>query len=284
MAQLAMQQTMDEITDYLATIDEKLDDVLRAQKDAVIADMIGVELVIDEAMTIREHVGRVSEVTWSKVQATRDDRATQAYALRHSTRSPRSWSARRRSATCEASQEAESKVQEWLAVLARCFQLQDAIGVLELDRVWTPRRMSWTGTVLDCRGPAEPAGVIARSTGRLMARMDEARARKHEVLRHPTARRSCGRATSLDAILDLHVRLGIEGQEGIRWMPDDGLLRRWRCGTRPSSRESMASTPPGLSAAIHSARPSQPGAKLSSGLSQRALRRRGDKAEGTEEG
>ena len=33
MAQLAMQQTMDEITDYLATIDEKLDDVLRAQKE-----------------------------------------------------------------------------------------------------------------------------------------------------------------------------------------------------------------------------------------------------------
>ena len=37
MAQFAMQQTMDEITDYLATIDEKLDDVLRAQKDAVLS-------------------------------------------------------------------------------------------------------------------------------------------------------------------------------------------------------------------------------------------------------
>lgn len=35
MAQVAMQQTMDEIIDYLATIDEKLDDVLRAQEDAV---------------------------------------------------------------------------------------------------------------------------------------------------------------------------------------------------------------------------------------------------------
>ena len=37
MAQLAMQQTMEEITDYLATIDEKVDDVLRAQKDAAVA-------------------------------------------------------------------------------------------------------------------------------------------------------------------------------------------------------------------------------------------------------
>ena len=46
MAQLAMQQAMDEITDYLATIDKKLDDVLRGQKDAVLADMIGVDFVI----------------------------------------------------------------------------------------------------------------------------------------------------------------------------------------------------------------------------------------------
>ncbi|MFG2414797.1 hypothetical protein [Streptomyces goshikiensis] len=37
MTQVAMQQAMDEITDYLATIDEKVDDVLRAQKDAALA-------------------------------------------------------------------------------------------------------------------------------------------------------------------------------------------------------------------------------------------------------
>ena len=35
MAQLAMQQTMEEITDYLATIDEKVDDVLRAFIDTL---------------------------------------------------------------------------------------------------------------------------------------------------------------------------------------------------------------------------------------------------------
>ncbi|WP_324603839.1 MULTISPECIES: hypothetical protein [unclassified Streptomyces] len=71
MAQFAMQQTMDEITDYLARIDEKVDDVLRAQKDAVLADMIGVHLVIEEAMTIREHVGRVSEIIWSRCRTPR---------------------------------------------------------------------------------------------------------------------------------------------------------------------------------------------------------------------
>jgi hypothetical protein len=38
MSQLSMHQTMNEITDYLATIDEKVDDVLRAQKHAAPAD------------------------------------------------------------------------------------------------------------------------------------------------------------------------------------------------------------------------------------------------------
>src|SRR5258708_27514283 len=48
MSQQAMQQAMDEIKDYLAKIDEKVDDVLRAHKDAVLADMIGVDLVLEE--------------------------------------------------------------------------------------------------------------------------------------------------------------------------------------------------------------------------------------------
>ncbi len=59
MARVA-RHTMDEITEYLATIDEKVDDVLRAQKDAVLARMIGLGLVIEESLTIREHGGRVN--------------------------------------------------------------------------------------------------------------------------------------------------------------------------------------------------------------------------------
>ena len=132
-----MQQTMDEIIDYLATIDEKLDDVLRAQEDAVWADMIGVGLDIDEAMTIQEHAGRVNEVTWSKVQATSATIArTQAYALRQLDALAEKMGRQAKIGDlAKMAKEAESKVQGWLVVLARCFQLQDAIAVLELDRV-----------------------------------------------------------------------------------------------------------------------------------------------------
>jgi hypothetical protein len=137
MAQVAMQQAMDEVIDYLATIDEKLDDVLRAQEDAVWADMIGVGFDIDEAMTIRERAGRVNEVTWSKVQATSATIArTQAYALRQLDALAEKMERESKMGNlAKTAKEAESKVQGWLVVLARCFQLQDAIAVLELDRV-----------------------------------------------------------------------------------------------------------------------------------------------------
>ena len=82
MQQRAMQQQMDEIVEYLQEINEKVDDILRSQKNAVLADMIGAELIIEEALIVRDQVGRVSEVTWSKVQATSMTIAsTQAYAL-----------------------------------------------------------------------------------------------------------------------------------------------------------------------------------------------------------
>ncbi|WP_150958160.1 hypothetical protein [Microbacterium testaceum] len=83
MVQLAMQHTMQEITNYLAVIDERVDDVLRAKKDSALARMIGVGLVIDDAMLKREHVGRVSEVTWSSLHGAAQTIAeTKSYALR----------------------------------------------------------------------------------------------------------------------------------------------------------------------------------------------------------
>src|SRR5690554_652022 len=67
MQQRAMQEQMDEIVEYLQEIDEKVSDIIVGQKDAVLADMIGVDLIIEEALTVRDQVGHVSEVTWSKV-------------------------------------------------------------------------------------------------------------------------------------------------------------------------------------------------------------------------
>jgi hypothetical protein len=137
MAQMAMQQQMDAIMDYLAAIDEKLDDVLRAQTNQVLARLDGVDLAVREAMSVREAVGRVSEVTWSKVQASAQTiHETQGYALRQLSDLADKLEAKSSIGDlADTTRKAEAEVQKWLVVLARCFELHDAVGVLELDRV-----------------------------------------------------------------------------------------------------------------------------------------------------
>jgi hypothetical protein len=227
MAQLAMQQAMNEITEYLATIDKKLDDVLRAQKDSVLADMIGVDLVIEEAMTIRQEVGRVSEVTWSKVQATTMAIArTQAYALRQLDALAEKLEGESKiSELAKTAQEARPKVQEWLAVLARCFQLQDAIAVLELDRVLDASPDDLDRHRLGLRvARNNRLELISRSTERLMDRMDAAAGLANtKVLLHPSASRDVVASSNdvASAVVEFRGRLGIEaGRQSLE-------ARRW---------------------------------------------------------
>lgn len=136
MAQMAMQQQMDEIVDYLEAIDQKLDSVLRAQTNQVLARLDGVDLAVREAMTVRDAVGRVSDVTWSKVQNSASTiHEVQGYALRQLKDIADTIEAKKVADLMKVAQEAEAEIQKWLLVLARCSELHDAVGILELDRV-----------------------------------------------------------------------------------------------------------------------------------------------------
>ncbi|MDO7882262.1 hypothetical protein [Antiquaquibacter soli] len=234
MSQYAMQHQMDEIADYLKTINEKVDDILRGQKNAVLADMIGVDLVIEEAMTIRDQVGRVSEITWSKVQATSQTLArTQAYALRELDAIAEKL---RKKADmgdiARVTRELEPQVAEWLAVLARTVQLQEGVSVLELDRV------------LDA-SPEEledhHAGLLAarhnrlrhieRCTGTLLAQMDETvRKANAAVLLNPFDSPAAVKSSNnvVERVHGLRDRLGIAaGSDGIaakRWSQAAGEM------------------------------------------------------------
>ncbi|MEW1962969.1 hypothetical protein AB0269_10980 [Microbacterium sp. NPDC077644] len=228
MAQLAMQQTMDEITDYLAVIDAKVDAVLRAQKDAVLADMIGVELILEEAMTVRTEVGRVSEITWSKVQGTSMTVArTQAYALRQlDALAERLESTAKIGDLAEAAKAAEKQAQEWLAVLAHCFSLQEAIGVLELDRVLdsSPDELDRHRIALRT-ARAKRLTLISQSTGQLMSRLDSAAsAANSKVLLHPTMSPAVVRSSNevAGAVTEFDARLGIERER------DSVETKRWK--------------------------------------------------------
>ncbi|MGY1665911.1 hypothetical protein [Geodermatophilus sp. SYSU D00696] len=248
MTQLAMQQVMDEITDYLATIDEKLDDVLRAQEDAVLADVIGVGFNIDEALTIREHGGRVNEVTWSKVQASSATIArTQAHALRQlDALAEKVESKAKIGDLAKATEGVETKVQSWPAVLARCFQLLDAVAVIELDRVLEVAPDDLDGHRLGLRAVRQKRlDTISQTTERLLVRMAAAAATANtKVLLNPVASPAVVQSSEhvITAVADFHGRGSGSSPEGIRWRRRRGRLRPRSSGIgswRPERTASM---------------------------------------------
>ncbi|MEU9346447.1 hypothetical protein AB0D74_35105 [Streptomyces sp. NPDC048278] len=289
MAQLAMQQTIDEITDYLARIDEKVDDVLRAQKDAALARMIGVDLIIEEAMTIREQVGRVSEVTWSKVQAAPATIAeTQAYALCQLDALAKKMDRKTKIGDlATTAKEAESKTQEWLAVLARCFQLQDAIAVLELDRVLDAAPDELDRHRLGLRVARQNRlDLISRSTERLVARLNAAASTANaKVLLNPTKSPAAVQSSNHVAtrVYDFHGRLGIESGR------QSSEARRWVDAAGEARDKALETGAKSVDAAISLGnetldRASSVTGKLSSGIAERARRLLGDEEKRDAEG
>lgn len=227
MAQAAMQQAMEEVTDYLAVIDEKVDDILQAQKDAALSKMIGVGFTIDEALTIRDRAGQVNEVTWSKVQDSGQIIAeTQAYALSQLDAIAKKLEYKSTIGDiAKVAREAEAKTQEWLAVLARCFQLQDAISVLELDRVLDEDPTELDAHRLGLKDARQDRlKLITDCTERLLTRMNVAAGNANKkVLLHPSASPKVVNSSNsvIRTIDEFQLRLGIEHSrealEAKRW-------------------------------------------------------------------
>ena len=227
MQQRAMQQQMDEIVEYLQEINEKVDDILRGQKDAVLADMIGVDLIIEEALTVRDQVGRVSEITWSKVQAIGMTIArTQVYAIRQLDAIAQKLEKKADlGEIAKAGKDAEPKVREWLAVVARTFQLQDGVSVLELDRVLdaSPEELESHRLGLST-ARQNRLELIGRSTARLLNQMDQTVQKANsKVLFNPFDSPAAVKSSNQIAIgvHDFRERLGIESghaaQDARRW-------------------------------------------------------------------
>ncbi|WP_182113144.1 hypothetical protein [Actinotalea sp. JY-7876] len=284
MAQQQMQQSIDEIKEYLAQIDEKVDDILRAQKDAVVADMVGVDLMVEEAMTVRDQVGRVSEVTWSKVQAGAATIArTQAYALRQLDALAEKLERKTDMGDLiKATNEAEAKVHEWLAMVARCFQLQESLGVLELDRVQdgSPEELDRHRLGLGA-ARQNRIDVIARTTARLIDRMnDAARWANGKVLLNPFESPAVVRSGNrvVTAVVDFQAVVGIEST---RQAAD---ARRWLAAVVDTRDATLSKAQTVKDKALGSGadgvvRASEATGKFFNGIAERARRQRGAAAE-----
>ncbi|TLP94731.1 hypothetical protein FEF26_11445 [Nesterenkonia salmonea] len=136
--QAALEAALDDIQRYLASIDAKLDRLLKQRKVEVLGQLGGVTLSIDEAHALYTRAGRISAVTWSKVQANslqlqtmQAEAVAQLDALAENLRD--------RVGDIDGSAHVLADVREdapfWLGVLARCVALQDRQYVIELARV-----------------------------------------------------------------------------------------------------------------------------------------------------
>ncbi|RWZ72149.1 hypothetical protein EQK42_31405, partial [Streptomyces albidoflavus] len=291
LAQVAMEQAMDEITEYLDAIDAKVDDVLRAQKDAVLSRVIGTGLVIEEAMTVRRQRGEADEVTWSKVQGGPATIAeTQAYALRQLDALAEKMERQAKIGELAVTvREAEPVVREWLAVLARCFQLQDAVAVLELDRV---RDVSPEELNAHRRGLREARRdrqeLVLRCTDRLVTRMNAAAgAANAKVLLHP-AKSPAVVGASNQVVAGVHeFQERVADRAGRRYTE----TRRWVEAAVQARDRALETGATGVAAAMTVGNETldRAGAvrgKLASGIAERARRLRGGRAggEGESEG
>lgn len=136
MAQMALEQSIREITDYLADIDEKVSDLLRDQKDQTIADLMGVALELDEAAAIRSKTGTLNEAAWSKVApcAQTTSRAL-AYALtKLSGIAEKLAKAGNVDELDHVLGSAHDDTALWFAAVAQAVQTRDKLSVLELER------------------------------------------------------------------------------------------------------------------------------------------------------
>jgi hypothetical protein len=186
--------------------------------------------------------------------------------------------------TCK---EAESKVQEWLAVLARCFQLQDALAVLELDRVLDASPDELDQHRLAVRAARQNRlALIARSTECLLARMDAAAsAANAKVLLHPNVSRAVVDATNhvASGVVDFNGRLGIEGgRQSLE-------ARRWGAAAGEVRDKVLETGTDGVGAAMDFGtetfgRARSMSDKIAIKFAERALRRREDDEERDEKG
>lgn len=179
--------------------------------------MIGVGMVIDDAMLKREHVGRVSDVTWSSLHgAAQTIATTQAYALRQLDALTEKMEKKSRVGELDKlTGTAEAIVGDWLAVLARCFQLQDGLAILELDRVLDSSPEDAEPHRAAIRAArAKRRDLISMTTARLLARMDAAAVGANDqALFHPVKAGRvvrCGNEVADDIAL-FHEKIGIAG-------------------------------------------------------------------------
>ncbi len=249
MSQFAQQAEAHELKALIVMMDEKLDDVRRTQRDAVLAKMDRAAAAIEEAMTIHKHGGD-PETLWAKVSG---ESATilevqNAALLELGALADKVDGKTKTGELKRATQEIEREVAIQLSILARCFELQDEFRVVELDYVLATAAENLEGHRLGLAEARQQrrAGVLER-TKRLMEHMDAAGGVANaNILLHVRAARSVIDSLNSTAAIveDFHVPLGIESRR------DALSATRWGEAVRDPQQLKKAGAEVGQKAAI----------------------------------
>lgn len=227
MAQFAAQHEMKELKAYLASIDRKLDDVRRAQKNAELGKLIGARIDIERELAIRDVTERVDGTAWSTVQGrvqTLTDLIGWAL-LELDTLARKVADTAKVGELATVTQAAEPEVQELLTVIAESLELLDALDVLRLDRVLekSPETLDRQRLAL-ATDRQQLRERITRTTAGLLERLDvAAKTAGSNVLLHARSSQAVVRSTNqvADAIDGFHqpLRIGpsLLSRTPIRW-------------------------------------------------------------------
>lgn len=137
MSQIALEQKLVDIEQYLESIDKKIDRVLQELKDGLLAQLDGASAVVDKALLMRAETGTVSNTMWSQVAGVQQSLATvQSRVLRRLEALAKDLeSDHKMKARLENLEKSQMELDDMLATLAELFRIEDAFHLIELDRV-----------------------------------------------------------------------------------------------------------------------------------------------------
>lgn len=214
MSQVAKQAEAQELRDFLVRIEGKLDDVRRGQRNAVIARMQTAAGQIEDAQTLRENGGD-PRTLWDKVQGAHSAiiKVQKETLLALGSLAERAQAEDKPGAIKRVTGEIEQEVAMHLAVLARCFELEDQFQIIELDHVIATAPNYLEG---HRQGVAENRekrrGAVLGKTQSLMQQLDRSGAVANEnILLHSRAARAIVKSlnATAESIEDFHEPLGV---------------------------------------------------------------------------
>lgn len=177
LSQAAREQEAAQLRDLLDSLDQKLDMVLRGQRDDLLGDLDGIERQIRVSRKRVETEGDIDALTWSTLFGTSVGlRQVQAKALLKLQGVAADLEGLQRFGDLNHRlQEAKGEVHQWLSVVSRCVIALDELAVLELDycAVLDPDRLDARRATLDYERQDDRL-ELERGIAVLMQRMDEA--------------------------------------------------------------------------------------------------------------